>query len=502
MKIDKFDPNILDLTENLENKRFYDALQILVDILTESKDQSKILLYFSIFVYQFNKTLIWDIFGEVRGSEKRSEENKQPMAYYSTLSSKFSPPYMNIVKLVDDHQFSSYLYHIASSIAAYCQNQIGYAIEEMKTAKEMGLYFELPDYYLAVYYSKTKNHEQFLQHYNLLSVETQSEGFSKKFTAYRPDFHSDPTHMIQQFNKELLKLRARNEEMVRRYSHNWSNLLLPHAIQEVVKVLWQTNQFKNEAMLLRRAYQNETLLSQQSVMLQLRHSDNHHQVQTHIRKGIANSEHSNSIMILDIIRESLEIVLFKIFFSDSRSRTQREQRILDDFEWCGIILEEVSSSLAELMVQDQSPLLQWVNDNLVPLKISVNSEWEKVRLLKEDGGAYALLIEVFTELFKNALTYGKKGDKSCISLSLSDATFGEMAFLKLTMTNETDQGLKSIGTEHGLSSLDALLQLTNCDLNGKQVKEKYVESSSSSGQYSVDLWIKQNLLLREGIYGW
>lgn len=305
---------------------------------------------------------------------------------------------------------------------------------------------------------------------------------------------------IETLYESLKEQKVKNEKMIRRYSHNWSNLLVPQMIKKVVQTLGNTD-FKNEALKLRRAYQNEKLLRQQSVMLQLRHSDHFNHVQNHVRQGIAANHRQNAITAIDVLNESIEIVLFKIFFSDEESRGERESEIIQDFAASGRNISLLTASLEKILLEDDRDMVGWVNKHLLPVNISVEGAWGKLSLLEEKGGAYPLLVELFTELFKNALSYGSK-QAGYINFKLDESQVEESAFLTIEVSNPVKAHQKSLGTKEGLSSIEELLKMLNCSFDGKQPMASYSSVSQDEGVYRILLNLKKNLLIEKEEYQW
>ncbi|WP_462410378.1 hypothetical protein [Neobacillus sp. Marseille-QA0830] len=486
------DPRLKKMVVLLERNLFYEAVHVLVDIITEVRDREALLSYMSAFAYNFSNAKQ----DNYVPNRKRKESAKEPRLY-SAMSAKFAPPFDHLLELVKDTEFREVLHPVVRSITLYCENDMAGAVKEMEKAIQAGGRYELLDYYMAVYFSALKDYRQFMKYYDLLAPENRKQGFSKKYVRYRPDFIHDPAHMIYELNKEMEKQRQRNEDMVKRYAHNWSNLLLPHTIQRVVNSLVEVGQFSNEAMILRRAYQNETLLGQQSVMLQLRHSDDFHQVQLHVRKGIAAAKDKEAGTIQQVIRDSLEIVLFKIFFSDERTRSKRDQRILDEFQKQGVDIGPITEQLGKLLMDEKGDLLGFVSKELVPIETLVAGPWPLVRLLKEEGGAYALLIEIFTELFRNAFTYASKSKGDAISVSLEGTNINGTPFLALSLRNKKPDYPVSSGTEEGLDSMKSLLEMVNRDVN-KEFATSFMETENRKHDYEIQLMLKANLLIARG----
>lgn len=495
MIFDTQDRLFKNIIRTLETGQFYDALHILVDIVTQERDQEKLLAYVSVFTYGFGFAGKDNWFPDPF-AKKFKPTAKKPKVY-SALRTKFSPPYEVLFQHVEDTAFRTLLHHVVQSITFYCENDTEAAIDEMKKARMIEGPFELVDYYMAVYYSAKKEYYQFIKFYEYLSPENRQAGFSNKYKQYRPDFITDPAQLILQMNKELEKQRERNEDMVKRYSHNWSNLLLPHTIQKVVKTISGISELSDEAVKLRRAYQNETLLGQQSVMLQLRHSDDYIKVQSHIRKGIARKGEDNVTTMTDVLNDSLEIVLFKIFFSDERTRTKRDQRIMDGFQAEGVDIDSFVEALSKLLLENNADLVSFVSEELIPVELSIEGMWKSLRLLKEEGGAYALLIEIFTELFRNVFTYGSKRTQDPIAITLNSEAIGDTPFLSLSFSNKKPDYRIASGTEEGLDSLESLLEMINVDVN-KEFATSFIEVSNRESDYVVQLKLKANLLISRG----
>lgn len=295
-------------------------------------------------------------------------------------------------------------------------------------------------------------------------------------------------------NSELQELNEKNRLMVKRYSHSWANLLYPDTVFKVANTLASDPQYKMEALNLMRAYNNETLLRQESYMLELRHSNDSLAVQHHIRKGISRKASENSKSVMELIHYSLEMVLFRVFMEES----ERANYVRSILSKQGYSVDLIKEDFTEKIIYKQEDIVSWFNRSLFQFSIASDENWNMI-FLSSDSGATAFIVEIFTEIFLNALTYGSNAKDSKIKLLLATEASGSSTFLKVMCSNSLD-GLAGFtgGTYDGLKSLNELLKMVNFNTRAKTQSSTYLEQTKGS-DFSLSLYIAKDLLIKKEV---
>ncbi|MCM3541757.1 hypothetical protein [Priestia megaterium] len=474
--IKKYETEFLELVADLRNGNFYVALDKLVDLIDDRKEHTKILAATAIFIYNFNKI------------DTEFVLYTMPNEEYSTMRDRFNLPLEDLFKSIPDESFRKYLLKTCEGIRQYCIEEYVEARKLFHELIDLDPNIELAHYYLCAIYTRERNNKLFTSHFHNLSNFTQKQAFSSKYEKYRPDFSIDPLFMILEFNKEILALTESKSQMVKRYSHNWSNLLFPETVLGVAETLIKYEAFQQEAKMLMRTYNNEKLLEQQSTMLELRHSSNTEKVKEYIKKGrLSLRSTEDGWYLRNIIDEGIERVLFKTLLSNK----SRPVYIRDKMKKEKLNIEWIRESFEKKFFSGDKKWLEWLEQYLITLKVDIGNGWGEIKL-KKDSGAVALLDEIITELLTNVFTYGSKYKGSIVDLEF----YRDHDFLIIKMTNDIDKNCSyTTGTKQGLSSLESLLKIINEDPS--RLCKKFIEDKIEDGKFIINVYIRKELLLKK-----
>lgn len=477
----KEDKNFKELVYN----DFFWVINLFVDLITTSS-LDKLEQYASVVAYSV---------------EVKSRTHKINYAV------EYQIPWNSLFNLLNNKKFSEYLHFVVNGVKHFAKGEFDIAIDYFQKSILMNFGYEVPHYYLCVIFSSIShwNLESFVAHYGLLSTETQKLGYYKdsndvinpKVADIYPTFSVDPVKMMLEYIHKIEETQAKNEKMVQRLSHTWTHLLIPQAINRVVHSLVDKQTSEQDVLTLKRAYLNERILHQQIHMLSLRHSGSKSQVQEDIRKGIIidGSKFSN---IINVINESLEIVLFKIFFSDYLTRSPRDMSIINNFLKNGRDYDDICKRLSNLFLREDSFHTRVLDISfLLSINFEINDSWKLIKISDAIGGAYALLIEIFTELFVNMFTYCDKKRKA--KVRLSEHSLANKRFLAITCENYVEpQDVRSLGSRQGIESLKELLFLLNSHpYITSNIILDYINIQNNKEYFSLTVYLKKDLFIEE-----
>ncbi len=464
----------------LEQRRFYDAVHLLVECMQLAEDGMASLAC-ATFAYRY--------FADDADGAGR-------------LCNRYRMPFDALFSHIPVEVSESFLQLIVGSVEAYWNGERSKAIRLMKEAEKLYPRDVTVRYYLCFYYSHVEaDAEQFVAYYKSLPESVKDRLHQPGVPAVLPEFRTPPYRIVEQLNEQLLKSRDQNQAMVQLFSHNWVHYLLPDALTGIIEQLQRSPAHRSSAAMLRRIQKNERLLALQSSMLSLRFSANARFAQRKIRESRAPEGQPDALGISAIVNQSLEILLFRILFSDQSARNQRNRAILEHWSRIGKPPESMKERFLSFLEEGGDGTVDWCRQTLgLQLDLTFDPSWQKVNLYQDQGSAYALLIEMMTELLLNAFTYGDPARGFRIAFT-SDAV-GKVEALLIVVCNTKMASTASLGTGTGMSSLRSLLDIVNPlydQLTGRieHWHDEYLQIDNGAEEYKATVYIKADLLYEE-----
>lgn len=305
---------------------------------------------------------------------------------------------------------------------------------------------------------------------------------------------------LEELNKALQEAIDAKNEMIDRHAHNWKHISYPSTVKEVAEKLAGDENYKSYANKLFKAYNSENILKQEVLMLKLKHSGSSEDMQKQIISDVLLPTARTGISIEKIIEDSLDLVLFRILMEDVDTSiyTEAIKENLSKFKDLQKLRENYSN---HFIVKESNgvSLMDWFRQNIYSIDISTDENWRAVKV-KKDSTAYAQLVEIFIDLFHNAINYGRKDDEGYIKIELKSDKLEDVDYLTLKISNPVDYGnVLEKGTNQGLSSMKKLLEKLNYIPGRGEKAIPSVEAgldSEDSNCFSTKIYFKQRLLLK------
>ena len=136
------------------------------------------------------------------------------------------------------------------------------------------------------------------------------------------------------------------------------------------------------------------------------------------------------------------------------------------------------------MVEYQN-VIDWWNDNIFSLSISISSIWENLHIIVERS-FFDLITEIIAELLLNTLSHGLLGEPVCIEFGQADEYKGKPRWAYLMVRNTIGERYEG-GRQIGILTLQETISLIN---NGKRSIETRIENND----YSTKVWLLSGLL--------
>lgn len=138
-----------------------------------------------------------------------------------------------------------------------------------------------------------------------------------------------------------------------------------------------------------------------------------------------------------------------------------------------------------------SPSLDtWFSTHIYPLTLTESEEWLACGILRYDTAA-VVFTDIFSNLYKNAINYGKKGKKGFITLNFSVENYKDALYYTIEMTNPqelTSAVMKGEGV--GLTELSKHLY----QLNLYQIpQEDCIQTKVKKGIFHAKLYLHSGL---------
>jgi hypothetical protein len=346
-------------------------------------------------------------------------KNKSLVPYLEALQAK---DYTGAVEINREHEIAHY--HL---LLNYLMN-IGSSLENVsKLTEEQSKDIYLHCSYMGEVYDLTQGltYCKYLESAFAYNCETVS--FQDVLSILKRENQlREKNAMLEKLNQALQEAIDSKNEMIDRHAHNWKHISYPAAVKEVAEKLAEDDKYKAYANKLFKAYNSENILRQEVLMLKLKHSGSSEEIQKQIMTDVLLSNSRTGVNIEKIIEDSLDLVMFRILMEDvdTSINTEKAKTNLSKFKDLRSLRESYNRSFI-IKKQGDISLIDWFRQNIFNIEIHIDDNWKAVKVRK-DSAAYAQLVEIWIDLFHNAINYGKKEDTGFIKIELkSDQVEGK-----------------------------------------------------------------------------
>ena len=265
------------------------------------------------------------------------------------------------------------------------------------------------------------NREHEIAHYHLLlnylmNIGSSLENVSKLTEEQSKDIYLHCSYMGEVY--DLTQGLTYCKYLESAFAYNCETV----SFQDVLSILKRENQLREKNAMLEKL--NQAL--QEVLMLKLKHSGSSEEIQKQIMTDVLLSNSRTGVNIEKIIEDSLDLVMFRILMEDvdTSINTEKAKTNLSKFKDLRSLRESYNRSFI-IKKQGDISLIDWFRQNIFNIEIHIDDNWKAVKVRK-DSAAYAQLVEIWIDLFHNAINYGKKEDTGFIKIELkSDQVEGK-----------------------------------------------------------------------------
>ena len=215
-------------------------------------------------------------------------------------------------------------------------------------------------------------------------------------------------------------IERRMKRMVAQYSHTLGNTLFPETIHKVSEELKSHIDFKENSLILRKAYYAEILVKHQAEMLRAKHgSESGLEFRQYILNDrLAQNSGDDSVKVTDILDSAAERVVGRLLNQKSGKLRKVRKHIEDKNK---MSIDKLRSDFEErVFFNEKLTAIEWLNEKLGKTSISkLSPSWSKLTV-RNDGYTHALLQGHWGELLFNALKYGKQDSDNFLNVKFNE----------------------------------------------------------------------------------
>jgi hypothetical protein len=279
------------------------------------------------------------------------------------------------------------------------------------------------------------------------------------------------------------------KRMVAQYSHTLGNTLFPETIFKVFERLKNHIEFKEDSLILRKAYHAEILVKHQAEMLRAKHgSESGFEFRQYILSDrLDGNSKDDSITVRDILESAAERVVSRLL-NQKFVKLYKVRKHLKDKN--NMSFDKLQNDFEErVFFNNKLTAIEWLDDKLGKIKISkLSPSWEKV-LIRRDGYTHALLQGHWGELFFNALKYADHKKDVFLEIKFEEKE-DEILWLNMGWGNHTRIKDDEEGGE-GLEGIEEDLR----QLNEAKRFDYPMNIENKKNKYKVKLSYKSDLLI-------
>jgi len=294
-------------------------------------------------------------------------------------------------------------------------------------------------------------------------------------------------YLIEVKTKENIEKRMKR--MVAQYSHTLGNTLFPEILYKVSEELKNHIDFKENSLILRKAYHAEVLVKHQAEMLRAKHGSETGQEfrQYILTDRLEDNSKDDPITVKGILGYAAERVVGRLL-NQNFGKLQKVRKHLEDKN--KMSLDNLRNDFEErVFFNKKLTAIEWLDEKLGKIKISkLSPSWEKV-LVRNDGYTHALLQGHWSELFFNALKYADYKKDVFLNLKFEEKK-DDRLWLKMIWDNHSFIK-KDEQSGEGLEGIEEDLR----QLNEEERVDYTMNIENKKNKFKVTLNYKSDLLL-------
>ena len=296
-----------------------------------------------------------------------------------------------------------------------------------------------------------------------------------------------------ELQKEIARRKSvekRMKRMVAQYSHTLGNTLFPEIIHKVSEELKNNIDFKENSLILRKAYHAEVLVKHQAEMLRAKHgSESGAEFRQYILSDrLEENSKDDSIRVRDILDSVAESVAGRLL-NQKFGKLRKVREYLEDKN--KISLDKLRNDFEErVFFNDKLTAIEWLDEKLGKTIIGkLSPSWRKV-LVRNDGYAHALLQGHWGELLFNALKYTNYEKDEFLTLKFEEEKKEEFTWLQMIWENPNAKKDDN-SSGQGLEGIEEDLR----QLNEEERVDYTMNIENKKNKFKVTLNYKSDLLL-------
>ena len=291
-------------------------------------------------------------------------------------------------------------------------------------------------------------------------------------------------------------------QRIQRYHHNlltqiiflkflYADTLFPETIHKVSEELKNHIDFKENSLILRKAYHAEVLVKHQAEMLRAKHgSESGFEFRQYILSDrLEENSKDDSIRVRDILDSAAESVAGRLL-NQKFGKLRIVRKYLEDKN--KISLDKLRNDFEErVFFNNKLTAIEWLDEKLGRTRIGeLSPSWNKV-IARNDGYAHALLQGHWGELLFNALKYADHEKSEFLTLKFEEK---KEEFTWLQMIWENPSAKKDDNSSgQGLEGIEEdLRQLNEVGYRLIMKRDDTLEMDDGS-KYSLDIETKKNI---------
>ncbi|HYE82327.1 MAG TPA: hypothetical protein VEG39_09195 [Clostridia bacterium] len=437
--------------------------------------------------------------------------------YFSGKNEPKDPPIdrEKLFGMIKDEKLIGYLLLVVDGIRLYCEGTYEAAIEKLTGASRLCPGFDISHYFMVCCKVEKGRAEGKSVDELQLDIVDDLSNLDKDILGYLIKTDSRVRSVIlpiiecftattwiktildyrkkyREENQLKSRLLEQNKILTQKYGELWSHLLEPDTLLGVSNKLSGDERLKDYAMKLIVSANNEFIIKNQSLLLLLRYMSNDpSSIRKSFKSGIERPGTDACRDITYYINYSLERVVYKILMHDGSREKFIKMNLEKNGYDTGVLKKKFEDEILFNYVDDD--MIDWFNKNLYDIELEVQDAWKDFSI-RFDSGAAATILEIFTEIFRNAITYGNKDKSNSIKIVLAKRTLYNNDYLLIKVSNPVDHDFTYTGSSGaGLKSMIELIRLINHN-RSKHIYE-YMESVEKEGIYTVSIMLDRMLFI-------
>lgn len=283
----------------------------------------------------------------------------------------------------------------------------------------------------------------------------------------------------------LNQMNFQRIKMVNQLEHSWGNESYPEIVKDVADSLNRQNE-NNLANKLFMAYESETMMMGQIIILQALMSDDPESLKKSFRDSFFESSVDKiGYKIDEIFSGNLNRLISNLIYSNENNTKKKKscrKKLSTKYN-----REDIKKRYSEFLTNKSNiSIFDWFNDNVFNMKFTVDEEWMKVNFGLTPNGRI-IFENILTEIFTNILFHGK--EYCNINLFYEDEKY------KIEISNGIDH--EEHGSQNGLEAVSSLIDKLNFKTNILE-KEGLVCKNENEDCFVTTITLAKELMYLEG----